>query len=171
MNEGKKSWPPGAMNLAGNSSNPIAARKKGGARRERRHVRVAVTRQAQLHIRTKSAARGDVLEVRGKTPQNATIPTRPAARSTAASRIIPNGLSGIAPIQSNRRASSLVRQGRRERVDLLEHFPRLADDEMMGAREFHHERLVNRDNTSTTYRPASPRSTRPHPRHLVALSF
>jgi hypothetical protein len=43
MNEGKTGGPPGKMNDAGNSSNPIATRKESGARRERRHVRMAVT--------------------------------------------------------------------------------------------------------------------------------
>src|ERR687892_732459 len=97
-NEGRKSWPPGTRNLAGNSSNPIAPRKAGAAKRERRHVRTAVTTYVQLHTRVNSAAKGEVLEVLGQAAENATIPARPAARNAPASRIVPNGVLSISPI-------------------------------------------------------------------------
>jgi len=97
-NEGRKSWPPGKRNDAGNTSNPIAARNAGAARRDRRHVRRAVTTYVQLHIRANTAARGEVLEVLGQVTQNAAIPARPAARNTPASRVIPNGLLSISPL-------------------------------------------------------------------------
>src|SRR5687767_8184567 len=97
-NEGRKSWPPGVMNHAGNISSAIAARKAGAARRERRHVRMAVATYVQLHVRANSAARGEVLEVLGQATQNAAIPARPATRNAPASRIIPNGLLSISPI-------------------------------------------------------------------------
>lgn len=86
-NEGRKSWPEGTINLAGNSSNPIAARKAGAAKRERRHVRTAVTTYVQLHIRANNDARGEVLEVPGQAAQNVTIPARPAARNVPASKV------------------------------------------------------------------------------------
>jgi hypothetical protein len=93
----RRAWPPGKMNENRGSSNPSAARKAGAARRERRHVRRAVTTYVQLHTRANSAARGEVLEVLGQATQNAAIPARPAARSAAASRMIPNGLPSISP--------------------------------------------------------------------------
>src|SRR5688572_1509588 len=100
-NAGKrKSWLPGKTNDKGNTSKVIAARKAGAARRERCHVRRAVTTYVQLHIRANSAARGEVLEVLGQATQNAAIPARPATRNVPASRIIPNGLLSISPISS-----------------------------------------------------------------------
>jgi hypothetical protein len=96
--ERRKSWPPpGKMNDAGNISNPIAAIKAVAAKRDRRHVRTPATMYAQLHARANSAARGEVLEVLGQAVQNAAIPARPAARSAAASRMIPNDLASISP--------------------------------------------------------------------------
>jgi hypothetical protein len=96
-NEGirRKGGPPGKRNDVGNTSNPIAARKAGAARRDRRHVRRAVTMCVQLQSRANTAARGEVLELLGQAAQNAAIPTRPAARNTPASRVIPNGLPNI----------------------------------------------------------------------------
>ena len=44
-------------------------RKAGAARRERCHVRRAVTTYVQLHTRANSAARGEVLEVLGQATQ------------------------------------------------------------------------------------------------------
>ncbi len=85
--EGRKIWPPGTMKAAGNSSNPIAARKTGAAKRERRHVRMAVTQYWAAQVRANSAARGEVLEVLGQAAQNAAIPARPATRKAPASRV------------------------------------------------------------------------------------
>lgn len=45
--DGMKIWPAGTRKAAGNSSNAIAARKMGAAKRERRHVRMAVTTYVQ----------------------------------------------------------------------------------------------------------------------------
>ena len=85
MNEGTKICSPGTMKAAGNSSSPIAAKKMGAAKRERRHVRMAVTTYVQPHVRANSAARGEVLEVLGQAAQNAASPARPATRNTPAS--------------------------------------------------------------------------------------
>src|SRR5687767_11472489 len=90
-NEGRKSWPPGTMYLAGNSSNPMAAIKAGPAKRERRHVRTALTMHAQLHTIANSAKRGEVLEDLGQAVQNAIISARVAASNAPASRIVPSG--------------------------------------------------------------------------------
>jgi hypothetical protein len=94
-NEGRKIWPSGTMKAAGNSNNPTAARKNGAAKRERRHVRMAVTTYVQPHVRAKSAARGEVLEVLGQAAPNAAIPARPATRRTPASRLVPKVLLRI----------------------------------------------------------------------------
>jgi hypothetical protein len=85
------------MNENRGSSNPIAVRKAGAARRERRHVKRPVTRYVQLHTKANNAARGEVLAVLGQATHIAAIPARPAARSATASRTIPNGLSRMAP--------------------------------------------------------------------------
>src|SRR5512145_1946247 len=97
-NEGSKIWPPGTMNFAGNSSSAIAATKRGAAKRERRHVRMAVTTYVQPHVRANSAARGEVLEVLGQAAQDAAMPARPATRKTAASRVVPGVLLSISPL-------------------------------------------------------------------------
>ena len=79
------------MNDNRNSSNPIAARKAGAARRERRHVRTAVTTNVQLHAKANSCAKGEVPAVLNhdrNATQNAAIPTRPATRNTPASTMI-----------------------------------------------------------------------------------
>jgi hypothetical protein len=88
------------MKAAGNSSNPIAATKVGAAKRERRHVRKAVTTYVQPHVRANSAARGEVLELLGKTSQNAAIPASPATRKMLASRVVAKLLLSIAPLPS-----------------------------------------------------------------------
>jgi hypothetical protein len=98
-NEGRKNCPPGTMYLAGKSSNPIAATKAGPAMRERCHVRTAVTRYVQPHVRANSAARGEVLDVLGQAAQNAPIPASPATRKTPASRVVPKVLLSISPLQ------------------------------------------------------------------------
>src|SRR5688572_10188540 len=90
-NEGRKSCPPGTMNLAGKSSDPMDAINAGPAKRERRHVRTAVTMHALLHTKAESAKRGEVLEVLGHAAQTAIIPVRLAATNTPASRTVPNG--------------------------------------------------------------------------------
>jgi len=64
-NAGRKSWPPGTMYLAGNSRKLIAAMKAAPAKRERRHVRMAVRTATQLHARANRANRGEMLETRG----------------------------------------------------------------------------------------------------------
>jgi hypothetical protein len=97
-NNGKRrTWPTGNKNQSRGNSNPIAARKVGAARRERRHISRALAIYVQLHTREISAASGEVLESLGKTAQNAAIPARPAARSAAASRTNPKGLRGMYP--------------------------------------------------------------------------
>ena len=97
-NDGSRTrWLPGKTNHNGTISNAIAARKAGAARRERRHVRTPAARYVQLHARANSDARGDVLAVLGQAAQSPAIPARPAPRSTAASTMIPNGLSNISP--------------------------------------------------------------------------
>src|SRR6185295_7519263 len=97
-NEGRrKRPPPGKRRDNGNISNPIAAIKAAAAKRERRHVRTPPTMYAQLHAAANSAARGEVLEVLGHTAHNAAIPAKPAARSAAASSMIPNGRPSIPP--------------------------------------------------------------------------
>ena len=92
----KGTWPPGNRNQNRGDSNPIAARKAGAARRERRHVSRALTMYVQLHTRDNSAARGEVLDVRGQAAQNAAIPARPAARSAAAKNQS-DGLPSMSP--------------------------------------------------------------------------
>jgi len=96
-NEGRKICPPGTTKAAGNRSNPIAARKMGAAKRERRHVRKPVTTFVHPHIRANSAARGEVLEVLGQAAQNVAIPARPATRKTPASKVVPKVLLSISP--------------------------------------------------------------------------
>ncbi len=117
-NEGRrKRWPPGKTNHNRTTSNPIAVRKTGAARRERRHVRAPAARYVQLHARANSAARGEVFAVLGQAAQNPAIPARPAARSPAPSTMIPNGLPSISPnppVASNARVRrrECVRSGR-----------------------------------------------------------
>ena len=89
---GRKSCPPGKRNLAGRSSNPIAATKAKPVKRERRHVRTAVTAYVQLHNKANSAARGDVLGVLGQAAQNAATPATLARRKTPVSNLVPRVL-------------------------------------------------------------------------------
>jgi len=86
------------MNLAGKSSNPIAARKAKPVKRERRHVRTAVTAYVQLHTKANSAARGEVLEVLGQAAQNAASPAILAMRKTHVSKVVPRVLLSITPL-------------------------------------------------------------------------
>jgi hypothetical protein len=88
------------MNLAGKSSNPIAAGKAKPAKRERRHVRTAVTAYVQLHTKANSAARGEVSEVLGQAAQNVASPAILAMRKTHAKRIVPRVLLSITPLWS-----------------------------------------------------------------------
>jgi hypothetical protein len=85
----EKKLPPGTMNLAGKSSNPIAAIKATPAKRERRLVRTAATAYVQLHSKANNAARGEVSEVLGQAAQNAASPTILAVRKTHVSRVVP----------------------------------------------------------------------------------
>src|SRR5262245_14863295 len=99
------------MKPAGNSSSPIAARKNGAAKRDRRHVRAAVAMYVQPHVKANSAARGEVLELLGQAVQNAAIPASPATRNTIASRVVPNVFTSI-PILLSRRFTGNGSRGR-----------------------------------------------------------
>src|SRR5262245_55416615 len=97
-NAGRKSCPPGKRNLAGKSSNPIAARKAKPVKREPRHMRTAVTAYVQLHTKADSAMRGEVLEVLGQAAQHAASPAILAMRKTHGSKVVPRVLLSIIPL-------------------------------------------------------------------------
>lgn len=97
-NAGRITCPSGKRNLAGKSSNPIAAGKAKPAKRERRHVRTAVTAYVQLHTKANSAMRGEVSEFLGQAAQNAASPAILAMRKTHVSRVVPKVLLNITPL-------------------------------------------------------------------------
>ena len=86
------------MNLAGKSSNPIAATKTGAPKRERRHVRTAVTTYVQPHVRATNAMSGELVDLLGQAAQAAAIPARPVTRKTLARRVVPRVVLNTSPL-------------------------------------------------------------------------